>query len=154
MNTASNSTDTTFSPAVPAAGGMTRRQGTYLNIAVSVLTGVLAMNVLGSREPVGISTAQANAPASAPPADAGDDSVNGRISAAEQRKQIIAELKTLNQKFDRVDSMLKSGISVKVTDMPASKEAKSESKPRPEGKPEPRIEVRQAPAAAPSSGEK
>ena len=128
-------------------GVMTRRQGAYLNIAVTVLTGVLALNVLGTREPSAMPQAFAAPPSN--PTDVGEDTISGRISAAEQRKQIISELKSLNQKLERIDAQVKGGLTVKVTDMPADKQAKSEPKARPEGKPEPRVEVRPATTKSP-----
>lgn len=120
---------------------MTRRQAAYLNIAVTVLTGVLAFNTLGNRGP---SEALAQAYAAAPDGG-GDETVSGRISAAEQRKQIIAELKAIQSKMEHMDGLLKGGITVKMADMPkqSSKDGPS-GRERPEGKPEPRIEIRQA----------
>jgi TolA-binding protein len=48
-----------------------------------------------------------------------DDSVSERVNAADQRKQIIAELKTLNSKLDKMQGSIKSPMPVKVLEMPA-----------------------------------
>lgn len=43
------------------------------------------------------------------------------VSAADQRKQIIAELARLNQAVTRLETTIARGIEVKVTDMPEMK---------------------------------
>jgi hypothetical protein len=40
-------------------------------------------------------------------------------SAAEQRKEMIAQLRAMNARLERVESMMSKGLSVKVTEMPA-----------------------------------
>ena len=59
----------------------------------------------------------------------------GLVSAADQRKQIIAELKKMNQRLDQIDGKLKSPMSVKVTDMPPLKlpSEKAAGQPAPAG---------------------
>lgn len=52
-----------------------------------------------------------------------DDAASGLISAAEQRKSIISELKTVNDRLAAIEGALAKGISVKVTSMPAQKAA-------------------------------
>ena len=47
--------------------------------------------------------------------------MGGLSNALEQRKQIIAELRTLNARMERIESKLAAGLNVKVTDMPALK---------------------------------
>lgn len=51
-------------------------------------------------------------------AESGDDP-SGRISAAEQRKEMIGLLKGLSTRVERLETTIARGISVKVTDMPA-----------------------------------
>ncbi len=58
------------------------------------------------------------------------DESNGLISAAEQRKQIISELKTINSRLERVESALARGINVNVKSMPAQ----PKDAPKTEGK--------------------
>jgi hypothetical protein len=48
----------------------------------------------------------------------------GRVSAAEQRKVIIAELRTLSSKVEKLDAHIAKGISVKVLEMPRVAEPK------------------------------
>ncbi|MCK6477887.1 MAG: hypothetical protein L6Q35_13780 [Phycisphaerales bacterium] len=47
-----------------------------------------------------------------------DEPSDGRVNPAEQRKQMISELRTVNQRLDRIEAMLARGVSVKVVDMP------------------------------------
>ncbi|MBK9189469.1 MAG: hypothetical protein IPM33_11000 [Phycisphaerales bacterium] len=83
----------------------------YTNVALTLIAGLLAINTFGARD--GDLLSQANAQVADQPED---DS--GRVSAADQRKQIIAELKSLSLRLDRMDAMLQRGLSVKVTEMP------------------------------------
>jgi len=88
------------------------RQRLCTNVALTVIAGFLAINTLGVREGSWLSQAQAQA--SVPP----DDDESGRISAAEQRKQIINELRALSVRLERLETQLNRGLSVKVTEMP------------------------------------
>ncbi|MFZ4574890.1 MAG: hypothetical protein ACOYN0_10870 [Phycisphaerales bacterium] len=81
--------------------------------AIAVSLGVIALDAVTSN-PFFSRTALAQ--------PAGDEE-NGRISAAEQRKQIIAELKTLQSKVERLDATIGKGISVKVTELPRQEQA-------------------------------
>lgn len=106
----------------PATRHPTQRtlQMSYTNgalTAIALLLGVVAFQNAGLS---GVSTAHAQEPA--PLALGGDDSdTSGRISAAEQRKQIIAELRTLQTKVERVEQIMNKGMNVKVVDMPEMK---------------------------------
>jgi hypothetical protein len=63
---------------------------------------------------------------------ASDDGGAGLISAAEQRKAMISELRSINDRLERVESALARGINVNVKTMPASKdEAKAPPAPAP-----------------------
>lgn len=46
------------------------------------------------------------------------------FNSAEQRKQIIDQLKEVNQRLTRMETQLKSGIDVRVKEMPAGKDKK------------------------------
>ncbi len=90
---------------------------TYTNLALSacaVLLGVIAFQMAGGQG----SQAQAQVgivgerPTAAPQ--------DGLVSAAEQRKAIIMEIRSLSERVERMQSVLEKGISVKVTSMPAS----------------------------------
>jgi hypothetical protein len=47
-----------------------------------------------------------------------DPNPTGFVAAAEQRKQMIAELKNLAARMERIEATMKSGINVKVLSMP------------------------------------
>ncbi|HLO41997.1 MAG TPA: hypothetical protein VK176_13305 [Phycisphaerales bacterium] len=57
-------------------------------------------------------------PEPTPPADA-------RANPAEDRVQMIAELKNISQRLERLEATIAKGLSVKVTDMPEMKLPKS-----------------------------
>jgi hypothetical protein len=46
------------------------------------------------------------------------------FNSGDQRKQIIDQLKDVNMRLGRMEAQLKSGLSVKVTEMPPMKEVK------------------------------
>lgn len=86
---------------------------TYLNsvlTAIAVLLGVIAL------KPAELSSTALAQPAIKTPADAGDTE---RTNAAEQRKTMIAELKNMSKRVEKIESMLTKGI--KVTEMPELK---------------------------------
>lgn len=91
----------------------------YTNAVLTVIAGVLVLNWLATpSDLLGKAHAQ--------PADdmeLATDDPSGRISAAEQRKQMIQELRGLSARMERIESALTRGINVKVTDMPAMKQA-------------------------------
>lgn len=49
-----------------------------------------------------------------------DPNPTGFVAAAEQRKQMIAELKVLGARMERIEAAMKAGINVKVLSMPES----------------------------------
>ena len=119
----------------------TRTRNGYQNIILSCIAGLLALGMVerhaGSGDVLGTSAL----------AQSGQPDAGGIISTAEQRKQIIAELRTMNSRLERIESKLNSGLSVKVTDMPKDKseKPKADKGERPEGKPEAKVEVTPAP---------
>lgn len=50
--------------------------------------------------------------------EADEPSTGGLISAAQQRKQMLVELRTLGQRMQRIEALLQSGLRVEVTEMP------------------------------------
>lgn len=87
----------------------------YTNAALTVIAlflGVIAVDHLSAGAPA----ANAQQLRSSPPSS--DASEGGMISAQEQRKQMITELKGMGQRLDRIEAALHKGISVKVTEMP------------------------------------
>lgn len=91
---------------------MTTNSGrTYTNMA---LTGVVVLlGVIALRPPAG------NVAYGQPGATASADESKGLASAIEQRKQIIAELKNLSKRLEKVEAVLSKGI--KVSEMPELK---------------------------------
>jgi hypothetical protein len=83
------------------------RSSRYTQAVLTVIAGLLGFNALS----------QHNALTPAPAyAQSGDE---GLVSAAEQRKVIIAELRSLSSRIERLESVLARGVNVKVIDMPA-----------------------------------
>lgn len=114
----------------------------YLNViltANAVLLGVLALNGAGLSL-TSVSRAENEQPRSNE-ADEG-----GRVSAAEQRKTMIAQLATLTQKVERLESLMAKGVPVRVLEMPASfsgkGDGKDKEKDKDKAKPEGRAEIK------------
>jgi len=119
----------------------------YLNgilTANAVLLGVLALNGAGLSL-TSVSRAENEQPRSNE-ADEG-----GRVSAAEQRKTMIAQLATLTQKVERLESLITRGVPVRVMEMPAGFSSKGEAKAdekdkdKDKAKPEGRAEIKARP---------
>jgi hypothetical protein len=83
-----------------------QNQRRYTNAVLTVIAGLLGLNALSS----GLL-----APAAAH-AQSGEE---GLVSAAEQRKVMIGELRNLSSRIERLESTISRGVNVKVTDMPA-----------------------------------
>ena len=80
----------------------------------AVVAGVLSLT--GGTAHLGPATAQAQ-----PAGQSGEsEDGNGRISAADQRKEMISQLRNLSVRMERMEALLTRGINVKVTQMPAS----------------------------------
>lgn len=83
----------------------------YLNAiltANAVILGIVALN--GVAGPTGLErTAQAQASGS-------EEAPSGMLSAAEQRKQMISELRGMSQRLEKIEGQL--GKGVKITSMP------------------------------------
>ncbi|MEK6703457.1 MAG: hypothetical protein AABZ53_14445 [Planctomycetota bacterium] len=85
----------------------------YLNgvlTAIAILLGVIAL------KPVELTSTAMAQPATKSPADTGDTALT---NAAEQRKVMIAELKNMGKRLERVEAALVKGV--KVTEMPELK---------------------------------
>jgi hypothetical protein len=96
----------------PNTPGVKRPRG-YQNLMLTAIAGAMVIGLV-DRSTTALSPAPALAQADQP--DGG-----GLMNALEQRKQIIAELRLLNSKIDRVEARLNNGLSVKVTEMPPLK---------------------------------
>ena len=68
--------------------------------------------------------------------DSGDDAA-GRISAAEQRKEMITQLRNISARLEHLESTIAKGISVKVTQLPADSGSDSQADDRPSAPPPP-----------------
>lgn len=88
---------------------------TVLMAVIAVMLGFLVLDRVDERGVSGRGTAAA-ASGSQPEAQ------SGLISAADQRKQMISELRTISQRIDAVERRLAKPLQVKVLEMPAQKE--------------------------------
>lgn len=95
-------------------GAPQKRRGTYLN-AILTANAVLLGLVLVGNAPRGTASPAESAALAQPPED-GD--LSARISAADQRKQIIAELQSISAKMAMLEGRLKGPLTVKVVEMP------------------------------------
>jgi len=86
--------------------------------AIAALLGVIVLQQANSTGSAGVAAAQVGVVGER---TATDDAATGLISAAEQRKSIITELKSVNERLGAIEGALAKGINVKVTSMPAQK---------------------------------
>jgi hypothetical protein len=100
---------------------------TYTNLALTVIAGLLAINTFDRARTGFVGEAQAqpttvrNVPGASPSAATptlSEDDASGRINPTEQRKQMITELRAIGTRLDRVEAVLRTGLSVKVTELP------------------------------------
>ncbi len=84
-------------------------------ILLGVIAALLGLNLVATVV-VGPGALEARAVAQ----QADDASPTTFVAAAEQRKQMIAELRTLAMRMERIETAMKSGINVKVLSMPES----------------------------------
>lgn len=117
-----------------------RRNG-YQNAMLTAITVLLALGVIdrhagsgdGLERLTGLQTAQAQ-----------PRPTQGLSNDLEQRERVIAELRALNGKVDRIEAKLNSGLSVKVTEMPPMR-LPPEAKPKADkadAKPDPKVDVK------------
>lgn len=105
--------------------------GTYRNLALTAVAVLLGANLLQQAGVPVVSSAgaQVRQPgagsqntitrSSEPTSGGGSETANERVSAAEQRKEIIAELSSIGRRMDRIEAVLKQPLNVKVLSMPA-----------------------------------
>ena len=121
-----------------------RRSG-YQNAMLTAIAALLAIGVVDRHSGSGDGLDRLTAPRAA---QAQPQTEGGLANHLDQNKQMIAELRNLNAKLERIEAKLTSGLSVKVTDMPPlklpadvkGKAEKGDAKPDP--KPEPKVEVK------------
>ncbi|CAG0974501.1 hypothetical protein PHYC_01430 [Phycisphaerales bacterium] len=89
---------------------------TYTNVILTVIAGLLAVVVLARPDgALPAARAQEYQPVAMEPPS---EDAAGRISAAEQRKVMIAELRNISARLERLESALSRVVNVKVVDMP------------------------------------
>jgi len=106
---------------------------TYQNIVLTAIAALLGLGLLQHAPATG-SALESPAIAQGEQPESG-----GMTNALEQRKQIIAELRQLNGKLERIDTRLHGKLEVKVIDMPPLK-MPADNRPKgaePEPKPAP-----------------
>ncbi|QOI99013.1 MAG: hypothetical protein HRU70_00290 [Phycisphaeraceae bacterium] len=86
--------------------------GTYRNAALTAIAVLLGVIALKPSVPDLVPSAFASQPGSEP---------TGLSNALEQRKQMIAELRSISSRLDQLDGKITRGLSVKVTEMPELK---------------------------------
>ncbi len=145
MNTTTPTTPTTTQPAY---AGPTRQQRLFTNTILTLIAGLLLAMMLdrgqgslisqanAQHQPVqtvrggsGNSNASSNAGSNDEP---GDEGV--RVTAADQRKVIIAELRSLNSRMEHVEAVLSKGLTVKVSEMPPIQFPADKGDKKPDGK--------------------
>ena len=97
---------------------MTRTNRKSQNAALTVIAGCLSLLVVGqfTTGTSALSTAEAQVihTRSGPE----EPRSGGMVSAADQRKIMIADLKNMSARLERIEGVLARGLSVKVTEMP------------------------------------
>lgn len=88
--------------------GKTRRPFAYLNMILTVIAALLALLVIRDPSPA-LSQAHAASPGATP---------KGIQNPADQRFQMIAELRKINEKLDRLSGNFKGPVDVNVVKMP------------------------------------
>ncbi|HYF13499.1 MAG TPA: hypothetical protein VD971_00350 [Phycisphaerales bacterium] len=119
-------------PAVPANSA--RRA--FTNGVLTTIAGLLAFNVYTQSSRSGGVTGEAFAQGSVGvvgEAQPSDDA-KGLVSAADQRKSMINELRELNARLERMESVMERGLNVKVTSMPAESRRAAQQEPAADAK--------------------
>jgi hypothetical protein len=98
-----------------------RRFG-YQNAVLSAIAVLLALGLIDRRSGGEL--------ASLPAAHAQQPDQGGMMNALEQRKVMIAELRNISSRLERLEAKLNAGLNVKVTSMPAAPNAANDAKPR------------------------
>jgi hypothetical protein len=92
----------------------------YANTLLTLMAGFVIAMMLDRGQGSLISVADAQH-AQQPATRGGDGDDGGMVSAAEQRKVMIAELRSLNSRMEHMEAVLAKPMSVKVIDMPPIK---------------------------------
>lgn len=101
------------------------RKDGYRNGVLTAIALLLGVMVLGQ----GAGPSPADAQVSHAGGDPTRPEGGGLISAAEQRKLILNEMRALRSQMDALQSTLAKGLSVKVTEMPEIRLPKDQTQP-------------------------
>lgn len=140
----------TTSPASnPDTVGVPTKSRSYLNAVLTanaLLLGAVAGGLFlnGNTPAQNAAMAEPGVLAGAGDRDYGTEDPSGRVSAAEQRKAMIAELKAMTSRLDRIEGALHRELTVKVTSMPPIQGLSSDTTPKNEPKSGSRIQSRPA----------
>ncbi len=138
---------TTPTTVQPVYTGPTRQQRLFTNTILTLIAGLLFAMMFdrgqgslisqanAQHQPVntvrgGSSGSSSSSASNDEPGDATE-----RVTAADQRKVMIAELRSLNARMEHVESVLSKGLTVKVSEMPPMQfpadkgDKKADSKP-------------------------
>ena len=105
---------------------------TYTNVALTAIAAMLGIQIFAPSAAQMLVPQLASAHAQVAEVKGSDDAErpaaldNTLISASEQRKVMIAELRTISHRLERVEMAVKGTITARVIEMPAS--AKSDEK--------------------------
>jgi len=108
--------------AHPVASGNPRPRAGYLNLVLTANAVLLGFLLAGQARPQAATALGLQSTAVAGPPEETD--LNARVSAAEQRKDMIAELRTMNQRIAGLEGKFKGALPVKVVEMPREGNAK------------------------------
>lgn len=86
----------------------------YLNGVLTVIAVVMGLMLL-NQAGLGLSASRAEASQAQP------ERGTGLVSAADQRKQMIEELKKVSARIEKLERAIEKGVSVKVTSLPEVK---------------------------------
>lgn len=86
-------------------------------LAFALGMGVMAI-VAGVLPPASSASAQQGTVIGGKRVASSEPNTGGLISAAEQRKQLLMEMKQVGQRMQRIETLLQAGLRVEVTEMP------------------------------------
>lgn len=92
------------------------RRGGYLNFILTVNAVALGVLLFTQAHPASAPALSLGSTALAGPPEETD--LNARVSAAEQRKEMIAELRNISQRLSNIEGRFKGALPVKVVEMP------------------------------------
>ncbi len=109
--------------------GAPRSRGGYLNLVLTANAVLLGLLLASQARPESAGTpGLASAALAGPPEE---NELNARVSAAEQRKEMIAELRSMNQRLGALEGRFKGPLAVKVVEMPRENGGKPTPVPAP-----------------------